>query len=153
MKILANHIATFNVGLLTHPRGHEAVAEFVDNAPKVNAVAERSKGFVWRCVDDDGAVRSEGVNLFDGDPRLAFTLSVWETVEDFEHFVHKTIHNGFLGRRAKWFIPLEMKTYVMWKIPVGHIPSLREGIAKLEQLRAHGASDEHFDFQYSEQRK
>lgn len=149
----ATHIAQLNIGLLNYPRGHEKSAEFVDNAPRVNALAERSKGFVWRCVDEAAAIAAEGIEFFGGDPRWTFTLSVWETLEDFDAFVHRTIHGGFLRRRETWFAPLDSKTYVIWRIPAGHIPKLSEGLARLEQLRSNGASEEAFDFAYIERRK
>jgi Domain of unknown function (DUF3291) len=153
MTEIADHVAQLNIGLLNFPRDHAASAEFVNNVPKVNALAERSKGFVWRCVDEHAAIDAEGINFFDGDPRATFTLSVWETFEDFYSFVHRTIHGGFLKRRELWFKPLGTRSYVIWRIPAGHIPGLGEALAKLEKLREFGATEEAFDFEYIEQRK
>jgi hypothetical protein len=150
---LSSHIAQLNIGVLNFPRDHPASAEFVNNVPKVNGLAERSKGFVWRCVDEQATISAEGINFFDGDPRATFTLSVWETFEDFEAFVHRTIHGGFLKRRELWFKPLGTKTYVIWRVPAGHIPKLGEGLARLEQLRENGATEDAFDFEYNERRK
>jgi heme-degrading monooxygenase HmoA len=153
MTGLAHHIAQLNIGVLTHPRDHAEVAEFVNNVPRVNGLAERSKGFIWRCVDEQAAIKAEGINFFDGDPRATFTLSVWETLAEFEAFVQRTIHGGFLRRRENWFTPLGTKTYVIWRVPIGHIPKLGEALAKLEHLRRNGASEEAFDFEYIEQEK
>ncbi|WP_395662172.1 DUF3291 domain-containing protein [Aestuariivirga sp.] len=149
----STHIAQLNVGVLNYPRDHEKSAGFVNNVPRVNALAERSKGFVWRCVDEAEAISSEGIDFFGGDPRATFTMSVWETLEDFDAFVHRTIHGGFLKRRESWFKPLDTKTYVIWPIPAGHILKLSEGLARLEQLRKNGATEEAFDFAFIEQRK
>lgn len=153
MAGLFYHIAQLNIGLLTHPRDQIEVAEFVNNVPRVNGLAERSKGFVWRCVDERAAIDSEGIDFFGDDPRATFTLSVWETFEDFELFVHRTIHGGFLKRREQWFVPLGKKTYVIWRVQAGHIPTLGEGLGKLERLRTEGASDDVFDFEFVERRK
>jgi hypothetical protein len=147
------HIAQLNIGVLTHPRGAAEVAEFVNNVPRVNQLAERSEGFVWRCVDEQAAITAEGINFFDGDPRATFTLSVWETLSQFQAFVRRTIHGGFLRRRENWFVPLGVKTYVIWRIAAGHIPSLGEGLARLELIRKNGATEDAFDFEYIEQRK
>jgi hypothetical protein len=153
MTGLTHHIAQLNIGVLTHPRDREEVAGFVDNVPRVNGLAEKSKGFVWRCVDEQAAIRAEGINFFDGDPRATFTLSVWKSLAEFEAFVHRTIHGGFLRRRENWFLPLGVKTYVIWRIVAGHIPTLGEGLARLESLRKNGATEDAFDFEYIEQRK
>jgi hypothetical protein len=153
MTVGASHIAQLNIGVLNHPRDHANSAEFVNNVPKVNALAERSAGFVWRCVDERGAIESEGINFYDNDPRATFTLSVWESFEQFETFVHKTIHGGFLKRRELWFKPLGQKSYVIWNVAAGHIPTLGEGLARLEQLRQNGASEEAYDFEFIERRK
>lgn len=148
-----HHIAQLNIGVLNFPRDHEASAEFVENVPRVNALAERSKGFVWRCVDEQVAVKAENIDFFGGDPRATFTLSVWESLEDFDQFVHRTIHGGFLKRRELWFKPLGAKSYVIWRVPAGHIPKLSEGLARLQALRDRGATEDAFDFEYIERRK
>lgn len=153
MTGLSHHIAQLNIGLLTHQRDRVEVAEFVNNVSRVNGLAERSRGFVWRCVDERAEINSGGIDFFGGDPRATFTLSVWETFEDFEAFVHRTIHGGFLKRRERWFVPLGKKTYVIWHIQSGHIPTLGEGLGKLERLRTEGASDDAFDFEFIERRK
>lgn len=77
------------------------MAGFIDNVSKVNAIAERSPGYVWRFSDEALSV-VEGV-VFQGladDPKLAISLSVWETVEHLWHFVSKTAHGGFLCHRT-----------------------------------------------------
>ena len=153
MAGLDHHIAQLNIGVLNYPRDHAGVAEFVDNVPRVNGLAERSKGFVWRCVDEQATIRAANINFFNGDPRATFTLSVWETFEELEAFVHRTIHGGFLRRRENWFMPLGMKTYAIWRLPAGQIPTLGEGLARLERLRNEGATDEAFDFEFMERRK
>lgn len=84
-----------------------------------------------------------------GRPDVALaTLSVWESVADFAHFVHKTVHGRFLNRRATWFEPLDQPSYVIWPIPVGHIPTLAEGKARLMRLRTEGPSAMAFDFDF-----
>ncbi|UCH41974.1 MAG: DUF3291 domain-containing protein, partial [Gammaproteobacteria bacterium] len=57
----------------------------------------------------------------------AARLSVWESYECFEHFVHKTVHGQFLRRRAEWFENINAPSYVIWPVDAGHTPSLAEG--------------------------
>jgi heme-degrading monooxygenase HmoA len=143
------HVAHYNVARLKELPGHPAVAEFIDNAPKVNAVAERSPGFIWRL--DDKAATVPGAGTFQaiaGDPYLAISLSVWETAEALQNYVNKTVHGAFLRRREEWFVPSEGSNYVIWPISVGHIPSLQEGEARLMELAASGPSPSAYDFQY-----
>lgn len=48
-----HHIAQMNMGYLLHPLDDPRTADFTDNTDRVNAVADRSKGFVWRMKDED----------------------------------------------------------------------------------------------------
>jgi len=44
-----NHnLAQLNIATLLHPIDHPAIKEFVDNLDRINLLAEKSKGFVWR---------------------------------------------------------------------------------------------------------
>lgn len=141
------HVAQMNMGYLLHPIDDPRIAEFADNSARINAVADRSKGFVWRMKDEDLANPDNDYGRLFGRPAVALaTLSVWETVADFVHFVHKTVHGQFLNRRADWFEHLDAPSYVIWTIPAGHIPTVAEGKARLMQLRAAGPSATAFDF-------
>lgn len=143
------HIAQMNMGYLLHPLGDPRVAGFEDNTDRVNAVADRSKGFVWRMKDEDLTIPENDYGRLFGRPDVALaTLSVWESFEDFEHFVHKTIHGQFLNRRAEWFEDLNAPSYVIWPIQAGHIPNLAEGKERLMLLRKNGPSEEAYDFKY-----
>lgn len=143
------HIAQMNMGYLLHPIDDPRIAEFAENSARINGVADRCKGFVWRMKDADLSNPDNDYGRLFGRPDVALaTLSVWESVADFAHFVHKTAHGRFLTRRATWFERLDQPSYVIWPIPVGHIPTLAEGKARLMQLRAHGPSAAAFDFGY-----
>lgn len=147
----ADHVAQMNIGQLRHPADHPLSAGFTDNTDKVNAVAERSGGFVWRCVDEAAALKSEGIALYDGDPNAICTLSVWKHPADLEAFVHKSVHGAFLKRRANWFKPQDHRTYVIWPVAAGHRPGFREGLERLAQLEAQGPTDAAFDFNHLRQ--
>jgi len=142
------NVAQMNIGLLNHPLDDPRTAGFADNAARVNAIAERSRGFVWRCIDEQAALKAEGIELYDGHPCALCTMSVWETPEDLEAFVHQTVHGGFLKRRAEWFRPQDEATYVIWPVAAGHFPGFREGLQRLAMLKAEGAGEEAYDFAY-----
>jgi len=149
MEGQVQHIAQMNMGYLLHSFGDPRIAGFEENTDRVNAVADRSKGFVWRMKDEDLANPDNDYGRLFGRPDVALaTLSVWESRADFEHFVHKTIHGAFLNRRAEWFEHVDAPTYVLWPIRAGHVPTLVEGRDRLMLLRKNGPSDAAFDFSY-----
>ena len=57
------------------------MAGFMNAFDAVNAIAERSPGFVYRLKDESGnATRFKR----DGDPREIYNLSVWERQQEME---------------------------------------------------------------------
>ena len=147
----AYHVAQMNIGQLWHPADDPRSAGFTDNTGKVNAIAERSKGFVWRCEDEQTALHAEGLTLYDGDPNAICTLSVWESPADLQAFVLHTVHGAFLKRRADWFKPQDHRTYVIWPVAAGHIPGFREGLDRLAMLQSDGPTDAAHDFPHLRQ--
>lgn len=141
-------MAQLNVGQLWHQPSDPRSAGFVDNTDRVNAIAERSPGFVWRLIEDPQASMADGLTLYPDDPRALRTLSVWESPEALLHFVMHTVHGAFLKRRSEWFRPQDHRTYVIWRIPAGHIPSVQEGLHRLAELQDHGPTETAFDFAY-----
>jgi hypothetical protein len=141
-------VAELNIGQLWKPADHPDSAGFTDNTAMVNDVAERSPGFVWRCKDEAGTLAAEGIRLYDGDPCAICTMSVWDTPNDLAHFVQQTVHGAFLKRRVSWFRPQDHRTYVIWPVAAGHIPTFREGLDRLAQLSAEGPTPSAYDFKY-----
>ena len=124
-------------------------AEFVDNVARVNGLADKIPGFVWRLQDDSG--HAMNMRVYD-DPTILPNLTVWEKCEALERFVWQTLHQRFYARREEWFAPIKT-TLVMWWIPAGHRPSMAEGVARLDHLIAHGPSDYAFGWQDIARRK
>ena len=141
------HVAHLNIARLRALPGDPLVAEFVENVPRVNALAERSPGFVWRLADD--SINTDGPpKALLGDPLLAFSLTVWKTPEELQFFVKKTVHGAFLRRRENWFEPTDGPNYVIWPIAEGELPTLDEGKARLAMLAALGSTEAAYDFSY-----
>lgn len=137
------YYAHFNVARLRHAPDDPRVSEFTSNTVRVNAVAERSPGFIWRLSDEAATISgSGGYQAVDGDPRLAISLSVWRTLADFRFFVLKTVHGAFLRRREEWFEPWDGPNYVVWPVPEDSIPTKEEGWRRLEILARQGPSDQ-----------
>ena len=120
---------------------------FTGRVDFINAMADRSPGFIWRLVDDDetdGALslRMEGQNDY-----TLVNMSVWADIESLFHFIYKTAHAKVMQGKDDWFNPLSKNHMVLWWIEDGHIPSMDEAKEKLGAIRAHGPSPEAFDFQ------
>lgn len=144
-------IAHFNVARLLHPPGDPRVAEFTTNTIRVNAVADRSPGFVWRWTDEASTVEgSGGYQAADPDPCLAISLSVWEDPESLRFFVERTVHGAYLRRRQEWFGPWDGPNYVIWPWRSDGVPTVAEGWKRLARLQREGASAEAHDFHWQD---
>ncbi|HET9716327.1 MAG TPA: DUF3291 domain-containing protein [Pseudolabrys sp.] len=139
----AAHLAQFNIARIRHPLDDPRMAEFVENVERVNGLAEKMQGFVWRLQDASGHAMNMTVY---GDPQILPNLTVWESMEALERFVFRTLHRRFYARRQEWFEPIE-RPLVMWWIPVGKRPSLEEGVARLDHLKANGPTDYAFSWE------
>ncbi len=135
------HLAELNIARLTYPLEDPRVAEFVRNLDRVNAVAERSEGFVWRLKDESGDATS--IKAFP-DPMVIVNMSVWSDATTLENFVWNTVHKQIYAKRAEWFSAMKMEGFVMWHVEEGHVPSIDEAKERLDYLNTHGNSDHAF---------
>ena len=103
------HLAQVNIAALKYPLDDPRVADFARNLDRVNGIAERSDGFVWRLQDESGDATD--IRAFD-DPTIVINMSVWRDQECLEHFVWKTVHKQFYHRRAEWFSVMEKQHFV-----------------------------------------
>jgi hypothetical protein len=135
---MTTHIAQLNIGRFRYPTDDPRMAPFMANLDRMNALAERSEGFVWRLKDEsNNATAIRPAN----DPTMAVNLSVWESVEALERFVWATAHKQFYNRKGDWFEKLSTPHFVMWPIPAGRVPGLAEAMQRLEHLKSRGDSD------------
>ena len=132
------HVAQFNIGRFRFPTSDPRMAGFMDNLDRVNAIAERSEGFVWRLKDESNNATAFRPFV---DPDMAVNLSVWESVEALEKFVWNTVHSRLYNAKASWFEKLATPHFAMWSVPAGHLPSLDEAKKRLDHLTRHGDSD------------
>jgi hypothetical protein len=138
-------IAQLNVGRLLHPLDHPQIAEFVNGLDEINALAESSAGFVWRFQTESGNA-TDAQHPWSADPFMLVNMSVWKTPEELKNFVYRSGHLEYYLKRAEWFEKLPQAHYVLWWVPVGHIPTLTEAQERLEHYRQHGATPHAFWF-------
>jgi len=114
-------VAHFNWATLLDDFGSPTIAPFEAAVPKVNALAERSSGFVWR----DGAERENGLaigwEIFKENPRAIASFSVWRSPADLRAYVYRTVHGAFFRRSGEWFVQGSGR-HLLWFVPAGHIP-------------------------------
>ena len=133
-------IAQFNIARARWPLDDPRMAEFTNMIDRMNALARRSPGYLWRLEDEEGP----DAPRFPGDPLMTFTLSVWQDVDSLRAFTWNTIHKRFRMRRGDWFQPLDQAYLAIWPIARDHRPDGREALAMLELLREQGPSDKVF---------
>ena len=138
------HLAQLNVGHMRFLTDDPRVAEFMGALDAVNALAERSPGFVWRLKDDSG--NATDIKVSD-DPQFLVNMSVWETPEHLEHFVWNTVHKRIYQKKGNWFEPMQTPHFVMWWVAAGHTPTPQEALARLDHLTRHGPSDHAFGWE------
>jgi len=137
------HLAQLNVGRVVAPTDDPALADFMAALDRINALAERSPGFVWRLQGDSGNATEI---LTTPDPYFLINMSLWESIETLFEFVYRSAHTGFMARRREWFEKPVEAYQVLWWVPAGHLPTTAEALERLAQLRARGASPDAFTF-------
>jgi hypothetical protein len=140
-----HHLAQLNIGRLRAPTDDPLVAEFMDALDAINALAERSPGFVWRFQTDEGNATAE--RPFEDDTILV-NFSTWASVDALAEYVYRSDHAAFLRRRGEWFERMNEVISVLWWVPEHHRPSVEEAIERLEHLREHGPTPHAFTFRH-----
>ena len=136
-------LAQLNIGIVRGPMDSPVMAEFAANLDRLNALAERTPGFVWRLQTEEGNATS--IHAFDN-PNLLLNMSVWQDVDSLRKYVFQSAHVEIMRRRREWFEPMDQAFLVLWWVKQGHIPAIPEAVAKLEVLRAKGPTAEAFTF-------
>jgi len=144
------HLAPFNWATLRHDPGDPRVAEFIDNVARMNRLAERMPGFVWRHLNDSRDLNRLTRPLpFHRTKRFTTTLSVWETVDALRRYAFHTVHKGFYAKRAAWFEPHSSPYLVLWFVAAGHRPEVEEAVERADLLLSKGDSPEAFGWQFA----
>jgi Domain of unknown function (DUF3291) len=137
------HIAQLNVGRTVAPLETPQLADFMAWLDAINALAERSSGFVWRLQGDNG--NNTGLKVND-DPRFIVNMSVWSSIEDLHAFTYRSDHRAVFARRYDWFERAEGPNVVIWWLPAGTIPDVDDALGRLRRLAEHGPTPEAFTF-------
>ena len=137
------HIAEANIGRIKGALDGPVMAGFVARLDEINALADKSPGFVWRLQTPEG--NATYLRPYDDD-RILINMSVWETVEALTHYVYRTAHTELLRQRQEWFDKFVGAYVALWWVPVGHTPSIDEAKKRLAHLDMYGPSQFAFTF-------
>ena len=139
----AFHLAQSNIARMRAPLDDPLMAGFVERLEPLNALADQSPGFVWRMQDEEGDATA--IRVFE-DEMILFNMSVWESIEALEAYAYQTNHVEAVRARGDWFEPMSRPSFVLWWVPVGHIPSVEEARERFSILWENGPTSEAFTF-------
>lgn len=140
---MPHQLAQINIGRILGPIESPVMAEFVARLDEVNALAERSPGFVWRLKTEDGDATA--IRPYDDD-RIIVNMSVWASPAALHDYVYRSAHVEVMRRRREWFSRMADSFVALWWVPEGHRPTVAEGTERLESLRTLGPSPHAFTF-------
>jgi len=141
------HLAQLNIAEALHPMDDPRMGGFTSRIETINALADRSPGFIWRMVDDDDSLDGAlGIRFPGGSEDMIVNMSVWADVMSLYNFVYKTAHLKLIDGKTDWFETPIQKHMVLWWVEDGHIPTLDEARQKLEALRENGPASDAFSF-------
>lgn len=144
MKSVAFQLAQINIARAKYSLDDPLMKDFVEQLDEVNALADGSPGFIWRLKADDGGASSY-LRVSDDD-RLLINMSVWTTIEALKEYVYRSHHGKIYSARRKWFEAPDKSPLALWWIPAGEIPSVEDGLRRLELLWNAGPSLAAFTF-------
>jgi len=137
------HIAQVNIGRIRASLDDPIMAGFVARLDEINALADRSAGFVWRLQASEG--NATYLRPYDDD-QILINMSVWETVDALKHYVYRSVHAEPLRQRHEWFEKFAGAYLALWWVPAGHIPGIDEAKKRIAHLDANGPTQFAFNF-------
>jgi Domain of unknown function (DUF3291) len=135
-------LAQLNIAKMTEPLASPSMKDFVNNLQRINTLAERSPGFVWRLKDEIG--NAKALRLFGEE--FVVNMSAWKDVASLSDFAFKSAHVDIMRRRREWFEAMVEAYAALWWIPEGHRPTLAEAAERLELMRKSGSTARAFTF-------
>jgi hypothetical protein len=136
-------LAQVNIGRARGAPNEPVMAGFMAQLAAINALADRTPGFVWRLQTEDGdatAVRPYA------DDRILINLSVWDDLAALQTFVFRSAHTDVMRHRREWFERFPEAYVALWWVPVGHRPSVAEAVDRLAHIQADGPGAYAFTF-------
>jgi hypothetical protein len=141
--LTSHQIAQIGIAKFRLPPENPINADFVSNLDRINSIAERQPGFVWRLVGNS----NDAVDVkASDDPNIVINMAVWTDMESLGEFAFRNVeHRKIMMRRHEWFEKIQFYL-ALWWVDAGHIPTVEEGKSKLELLAKKGPTPAAFTF-------
>jgi hypothetical protein len=139
---MSYHLAQVNIARARAPMDDPLMRGFVELLDPINALAERSPGFVWRLEEYGDAT---AIKVFD-DEMIIINMSVWESLEALRSFVYSGDHVALLRSRKDWFERIDSPMLALWWIPAGTVPTTDDAKQALRILTERGPTAAAFTF-------
>ncbi|WP_297795127.1 DUF3291 domain-containing protein [uncultured Eudoraea sp.] len=130
------NLAQINIARMLAPLDSEIMKDFVNNLDRINQLAEKSEGFIWRLIDDNN---ESAVKVFNDD-EIVVNMSVWTSIDALFNFTYKSDHKDIFKRRKEWFSAMKEMHMACWYVPVGKYPTAQEAKDRLDHLNKFGES-------------
>ena len=137
------HLAQVNIAQMKDSIDSVLMSDFVSSLDEVNALAEKSEGFIWRFKGDDN--NATALRVFE-DNFLIINMSVWINIQSLHNFVYSGRHLEVYRRKKEWFHQMKNMHMAMWYVPDGHEPKPEEAKEKLSYINEHGETPISFTF-------
>jgi hypothetical protein len=137
------HLAQVNIARARAPLDSPVMAGFVALLADINALAERSPGFVWRLQTEAGDATA--LRPYD-DERVLVNLSLWSGVDELKSYVYRGAHAAVMRRRREWFERFDGFYLALWWVAAGQLPTVEDAKARLARLEREGPGPEAFTF-------
>ena len=139
------HLAQVNIGRARGAVTDAVMQGFMALLEEINALAERTPGFVWRLQTEDGDATA--MRPYPDDDRILINMSVWTDLAALREYVFRSAHAGVMRQRREWFERFQGVYVALWWVPAGHRPTVKEAVDRLAQLQAYGPTPHAFSFQ------
>lgn len=141
---MSKHLAQVNIGRVLGGPEDPRMVDFYSNLARINEMAERMPGFVWRLKNDSGE-STVGLH-WPEDPTMSVNLTVWENAKALATFVFQTAYRRLYARKHEFFEMPTDQTVAMWWIEPGHVPTVHEAKERLDFLMANGPTEVAFSW-------
>jgi len=139
---MSHFFAQVNIARMIVPLDHPQMADFVNNTSRINAIAEKSPGFLWRWNEEEGS--SDAVEIFE-DPNLVVNMSVWKSRDLLIEFTYHSDHVAIYKRKNEWFSKMKSMHMACWYTDKMGI-TLAEAKERLDYLNEFGETPYAFTF-------
>ncbi|WMI65001.1 DUF3291 domain-containing protein [Aestuariibaculum sp. YM273] len=136
------HLAQVNIAKGLAPLSDPIMQDFINNVDRINAIADKSDGFVWRFKDED---KDEALSVFK-ENNLLVNISVWEDLQSLFNYIYHSDHIEVFKRKKEWFSKVQMKHMAFWYVPIDYKPTLKDAKIRLDYLNSHGETPYAFTF-------